>query len=159
VDKRTSLAVILGVVIPLSAFLICVNYQTQLSKNGFGIYLTQNNYQVITDADVQYYNKSTHELILTKECVEAMKKMKEPLRGDFVVMIDGEEDLHGVFVPPIVSRTYPTNEVVIIYPTFDMNYTTMKIQMGYPWDQPTSQDPRENSKIAQHFEKTGKLIQ
>ena len=77
--------------------------------------------------------------------------------GDFVIIIDGEEDLHGVFVPPIVSRSYPSTIVVIVYPSFMSDYKTMKIQMGYPWDQPTDHDSRQNSKIIQHFEKTCKL--
>jgi len=159
VDKRTYLAIFLGVVVPLSAVWFLANYQTQLSQNGFGIYLTQNNFTVITDSDIQNYNMTSHDLILTNECAETMKRMKEPLSGDFVIMIDGEEDLHGLFVPPFVSRSYPSTTVVIIYPTFEENYKIMKIQMGYPWDQPISQDPRDNSKILQYFEKTGRLIQ
>lgn len=156
-DKRTSLAILLGVVVPL-VVVFYVSYQTQLSNNGFGIYLTKNYLKVVTDADVQYYNLTSHDLILTNECAETMKKMKEPLIGDFVIMINGEEDLRGVFVPPIVSRSYPSTDVVILYPTFEMNYKTMKIQMGYPWDQPTGQDPRGNSKIIPYFEVTGRLI-
>ena len=57
--------------------------------------------------------------------------------------------MRGLFVPPITSRSYPSSQVVIMYPTFEMNYRVMKIQMGYPWDQPVSLDPRDNPRIAE----------
>jgi hypothetical protein len=158
VDKRTSIVILLGAVVSLSIVFLYVNHQTQISKNGFGIYLTQNDFKVISDADVQNYNMTSHELTLTNECAERMKKMKEPLRGDFMIIIDGKEDLQGVFVPPIISRSYPSTDVVIVFPTFEESYKIMKIQMGYPWDQAIGLDPRENSRIIQHFEKTERLI-
>jgi len=46
---------------------------------------------------------------------------------------------------------------VIVYPSFMSDYKTMKIQMGYPWDQPTDHDPRQNSKMIQYFDITGRL--
>jgi hypothetical protein len=157
-DKRTAIAVILGVIIPLCTVLFIANNQHQLPANEFRIVLTKTQLNVVTDADVRYYNATSHELSLTKECANTLKAMKEPLVGDFMIIIDGEEDLHGIFVPPITSRSYPSTEVVITYPNFESNYETMKIQMGYPWDQPIGQDPRANSKILQHFEETGRLI-
>jgi len=45
--------------------------------------------------------------------------MREPIMGDFVIVVDGEEDLRGVFVPPVVSRSYPSTVVVIQYPSLD----------------------------------------
>ena len=157
-DKRTSIAVVLGVIIPLCAVWLSATYQQQSPENGFSIILTKTHLNLVTDADVRYYNVTSHELTLTKECADAMKAMREPLMGDFVILIDGQEDLHGIFVPPITSRSYPSTEVVITYPNFESNYEIMKIQMGYPWNQPISQDPRESSRIAQHFEETGRII-
>ena len=158
-EKNTPLVILLVAVVSLAAFWFYLDHQTQPSKNGFGIYLSQNNAQVISDADVQYYNGTSHQITLTDACAERMRNMKGLLQGDFVVKIDGEEAYHGIFVPPIVSRTYPPTEAVIVFPTFSESYSTMKIQMGYPWDQPTAQDPRNNTKILQHFEKSGRLTQ
>jgi len=46
-----------------------------------------------------------------------------------------------------------------LYPTFrSINYRVMKIQMGYPWDQPSGPDPRENPRIIDYFEGSGKMI-
>ncbi len=81
------------------------------------------------------------------------------LSGNFTIRVNGEVELRGIFVPPITSRSYPPSQVVIMYPTFELNYRVMKIQMGYPWDQPIAPDPRDNPMITQYFEESGKLIQ
>lgn len=152
-------------VTPVAVFLVAIiigssawryTHPAQLSEEGFSIVLTEDGSKVLSDADIRSYNASSHELILTDECTDRMKKNKL-LTGDFVIVIDGEEDLRGVFVPPVVSRSYPSTTVVILYPTLMADYKTMKIQMGYPWDQPTSYDPRQNSRMIQHFDETGKL--
>ena len=100
---------------------------------------------------------SSHELILNEEYADRLRKREEPLTGDFIITIEGEEVLRGIFVPPVVSRSYPSIEVVIVYPSFQSDYQTMKIQMGYPWDEPTENDPRNNSKMMQYFDSIGKL--
>lgn len=81
------------------------------------------------------------------------------LTGDFIITIDGEEVLRGIFVPPVVSRSYPSTEVVIVYPSFQSDYHTMKIQMGYPWDEPTEYDPRNDNMMMQYFDLLNKLTQ
>ncbi len=83
------------------------------------------------------------------------------LHGNFTIVVNGEVELRGIFVPPITSRSFPSSQVVIMYPTYELNslnYRVMKIQMGYPWDQPVALDPRDNPRIAEYFEGSGKLI-
>lgn len=133
-------------------------HPSQYSEDGFSIILTEDNSEVLSDADIQSYNASSHELTLTDECADRMKNMRKPLKGDFVIIVDGEEDLRGVFVPPVVSRSYPSSDVVIVYPSLESYYKAMKIQMGYPWDQPSGYDPRHSSKMIQYFDAIGKLI-
>jgi hypothetical protein len=158
-ERRTLLGVLLASVVSLSALWFYVNHRTQPSENGFGIYLSENNAQIVSDADVLRYNRTSHEITLANGCAERLQSMKEPLRGNFTVKLDGEEMYRGIFVPPVVSRSYPSTEVVIVYPSISDSHSIMKIQMGYPWDQPTGQDPRNNTKILQHFEQSGRLIQ
>ncbi|MFH2112709.1 MAG: hypothetical protein ABIJ47_15790 [Candidatus Bathyarchaeota archaeon] len=155
-NRSTPIAILLVTVIIVSVAWR-YTHPPQYSEEGFSIILTKDGSRVLSDADIQRYNTASHELTLTEECADRMKRMREPLMGDFVIIVDGEEDLRGVFVPPVVSRSYPSTEVVILYPSFDSDYRTMKIQMGYPWDQPTEVDPRRNSKMIQHFDKTGRL--
>ena len=112
---------------------------------------------LLSDIDIETYNATSHELTLTEKCASRLK-MGESLIGDFKIIIEGKEDITGIFVPPFVSRSYPSTIVVIVYPSFDSDYKIMKIQMGYPWDQPIGNDPRETSKMVQYFKKTSKLI-
>jgi hypothetical protein len=132
-------------------------YSPRNSEEGFVIILTEDDSMLVSDVDIQRYNSTNHELTLTDDCANRMKEMREPLIGEFIIIIDGKEDLRGIFVPPVVSRSYPSTEVVIVYPSFMSDYKTMKIQMGYPWDQPTDYDPRQNSKMIQYFDITGRL--
>jgi hypothetical protein len=133
-------------------------YPSRHPKEGFSITLTEEGSRLLSDTDIRFYNATSHELTLTNECANRMEKRREPLIGDFLISINGKEDLYGIFVPPFVSRSYPSTEIVIMYPSFVSDYRTMKIQMGYPWDQPTGDDPRQNSKMIQYFDETGRLI-
>lgn len=150
---------LLLVIVIIAALAWRYTHPSQYSEEGFTIILTKDGSRVLSGADIQQYNTTSYELTLTEECAQRMKSLKEPLMGGFVIMIDGEEDLRGVFVPPVVSRSYPSTEVVILYPSIESDYTTMKIQMGYPWDQPVEVDSRRNSKMIQHFDVTGRLTQ
>jgi len=124
---------------------------------GFSVILTGDGTRLLSDADIQRYDAASHELTLTDECADRLKRMRGPVMGDFVIMVEGEEDLRGVFVPPVVSRSYPSTVVVILYPSLDSDYGVMKIQMGYPWDQPSGYDPRQSSRMIEYFEGTGRL--
>lgn len=158
-DKRTSIAIILGVLAAFSIWLL-ITYQSP-TQTEFGIILTQNNTKVISNSDIRFYNASSHEFTLTSECAERLKPMGWRLSGIFNIVVNGKVELTGLFVPPTTSRSYPSSQVVILYPTFEstsMNYLLMKIQMGYPWDQPVNPDPRDNPRINEYFEKYGKLI-
>ena len=157
-DKRSSIATILVAVAALSLWFVMMN-QSRFKSGEFSIYLTKDNLKVVSDSDIQYYNASSHELTLTSECAERLKAMGWQLSGNFTMVVNGEEVLSGLFVPPIVSRSYPSSQVVMLYPTFEsVNYRVMRIQMGYPWDQPSDPDPRENPRIIDYFEGSGKLI-
>jgi hypothetical protein len=158
VKKSTSIIILLTTVIIISILRIYV-FPPQNSAARFSIILTKDDTKILSGDDIDSYNMSSHELILTEECADRLRKMKEPLTGDFIITIDGEEVLRGIFVPPVVSRSYPSTEVVIVYPSFQSDYQTMKIQMGYPWDEPTEYDPRNNNMMMQYFDLLGKLTQ
>jgi hypothetical protein len=156
-DRRTSIATILGIVTALSLWLIMI-YQSPTHIGEFAIVLTLDNTKVVSVSDIRYYNVTSHEFTLTSECADRLKAMGWRLAGNFTIMVNGEVELRGIFVPPITSRSYPSSQVVMMYPTFELNYRVMKMQMGYPWDQPVALDLRDNSRIAEYFERSGKLI-
>jgi hypothetical protein len=159
-DRRTFTATTLGILTALSLWLIMI-YQSPTPIGELAIILALDNNKVVSDSDILYYNVTSHEFTLTSECAERLKPMGWRLAGNFTLVVNAEVELRGIFVPPITSRSYPSNQVVIIYPTFDFssnNYRVMKIQMGYPWDQPVSLDPRDNPRITEYFDLSGKLI-
>ena len=157
-DKRSSIAAILVVLAVLSFWFVMVN-QSRIKSADFSIFLTKDSLEVVSGPDVRFYNASSHELTLTSDCAERLKAMGWRLSGDFTMIVDDEVVLSGVFVPPFVSRSYPSSQVVMLYPTFETtDYRVMRMQMGYPWDQPSGPDPRENPVIVDYFEGSGKLI-
>jgi len=159
-DRRSPIVTTLGILAALSFWLLLIN-QSPTHRGEFAITLTQNNTMVVSDSDIQSYNVRSHEFTLTSECAARLKPMGWRLSGKFTLEVNGEVELMGIFVPPITSRSYPSSQVVIMYPTFELNslnYRVMKIQMGYPWDQPATPDPRDIPRIAEYFEGSGKLI-
>lgn len=156
-NKNKFLIILIVIAISIS---VIWNYRElfQYSVHGFSVVLTDEGSMLLSDMDIESYNATSHELTLTDKCANRLK-MGESLIGDFKIIIEGKEDITGIFVPPFVSRSYPSTIVVIVYPPFDSDYKTMKIQMGYPWDQPTGIDPKQTSKMVQYFNETSKLIQ
>ena len=68
-------------------------------ESEFAIILLKYDTKILSESDIECYNVSSHELILTEECSDRLKKMKEPLTGDFVIIIYGEEVLMGYMYP------------------------------------------------------------
>jgi len=162
-DNRSTIASVLGVVAAVSLWFA----MTQLAPpyvGEFAIILSKDNTKIVTGPDILYYNPDSHEFTLTDECAERLKPMGWRLSGEFKIIIDGESVLGGVAVPPTVSRSYDIHQVVLLYPTFDkssMNYSEMKLQLGYPWDQSAlldSVNPLDNAKIVGFFERSGRLV-
>lgn len=156
-NRLSYFATFFGLMVALSLWVI-LSLQFPFSVSGFEIFSTQDNNIVVKDADIASYNLASHELTLTAEATERLKRMMGYLEGQFTIIVGGEEVLNGIFVPPVISRSYPSSEVVITYPTFDSNYSVMRIQMGYPWDTPVAPDSRDDPRIANYFQVTGRLI-
>jgi len=129
--------------------------QLQISREGFGIYLLENDELVISDKDIISYNKTSHEIKLTEYGIKKIEALKVPLQGSpFVVKINDEKIYNGSFVTPISSIPPPPSEVVIVTLVSDNN--TIQIEKGYPTP---NVDPRNNSQLFDYFQKVGKLIQ
>jgi len=141
-----------------AAALLCFTIASQapVYGAGFSIMLTQDASTILSDADILAYSASAHELRLTPECETRLKEGKY-LAGPFNIVINGETVLSGTFVPPFVSRSYPSSEVVIMSPSFDLDYGVMKIQLGYPWTEPGA--PKlDDAKIVAYFASAGRLV-
>jgi hypothetical protein len=154
-DNRSLAAAVVGVA---AAVLLCftISSQAPVYGAGFSIMLTQDASTVLSDADIVSYSASAHELRLTPECEARLEKGRY-LAGPFTVVINGETVLSGTFVPPFVSRSYPSSEVVIMSPSFDLDYGVMKIQLGYPWAEPGAPE-LDDGKIVAYFASAGRLV-
>jgi len=128
-------------------------------QGSFGIYLLENNKLVISDEDIVWYSRATHEIRLTELGAKKIEGLQVPMHGSpFVVKIGGEKIYNGLFVTPISSISQPPSEAVIETLTLVQN-NTIKIQMGYPPSQFGAEDPRNNPKIFDYFQSIKKLIQ
>jgi hypothetical protein len=123
-------------------------------KGEFCLYKLENNQLIISDVDIISYNKTSHEIRLTIEAVKKIEEIQTDLYGQFVIKINGNEVYKGTFVPPYVSRSYDSTEIIIV-PIIEDNI--IRIQMGYPATEVSGEDPRNNVSLFEHFDKTNKL--
>ena len=144
--------VIAGITCVIIGFVL--SNQLQISKERFGIYLSENDELVISDKDIVSYNKTSHEIKLNEEGIEKIKALKVHVSGSpFVIKLNGKEIYNGSFWTPISSKPY--SGIVIL-----IQDNTIKIETGYPSSEFFEGiDPRNNSEIFDYFQKVGKLTQ
>ena len=130
---------------------------TQKPQGRFGVYLSQNNQVVLTDEDIFWYNKSSHQMKLTEEGKNKLEALTIELRGTpFTMRLKGREIYNGSFMTPVSS--FSCSGIVI--EVWQDQETVVKIENGYPSSQLfTGTDPRDNSELLEYFQKMGKLTQ
>ena len=120
---------------------------------GFGIYLKESGELVISDLDIIYYNKTSHEIKLTDAGVAKIEGLQVPLNGTgFVVKVEGRGIYRGAFWSPLSSIPYHG----VVIETL-VNENLVKVEAGYPPSQFQGEDPRDNPKVFDYLEKVGKL--
>jgi hypothetical protein len=132
--------------------------QLRTVSERFGIYLLKNNELVISDDEIVWYNKNSHEIKLTKEGVKKIQalNMVSVIYGEpFVLKIGDQEIYNGFFWTPISSIGFQG----IAIETFVWADNTIKLQNGYPPGSLQGADPRNDPRIFGHFQKLGKLKQ
>ena len=141
---------------------------------GFAIYLTRDDIPpekmemlshidladqpVISIQDIISYDALTHEIKLTGEAFERIANLEVPVRGkSFLVCVDRTPLYWGAFWTPFSSMLF--GGVTIWKPLGDRESRTITIERGFP--QSTfyqEEDPRNNTKVLQSLEQSGKLI-
>jgi hypothetical protein len=133
----------------------------KLSEAGFRIYSIENNFLLISDADILSYNWTSQEMAITLEASERLTKTGDLYSWTGVVIkIDGEETYHGIFREYIMSAIPASPRICILFPSMlfpseSINYGA--IRMFFPFFEPPDDQQVNNAKILQYFEKTGKL--
>lgn len=130
----------------------------QLSSSGeFGIYLIENDETIISDREILSYNKSNHEIKLTKEGIEKLKA-SDLYKKNFVIKLNGLEIYEGAFWSYLSSSIY--EGVVILDIHLIQNGETDSIIIE-PWYPPGlfegTEDPRLRAEIFNYFQQIGKL--
>ena len=144
------IAIVAGVLIYLQA------PKEEVPEEKFGIYAysyLENRELVISDNDIIWYKKTSHEIKLTEEGVEKVRSVGWAVYGiPFTVKLDNRVIYTGRFWT-IVSSVTPSG--VIIHTPIENNI--IKIDTGYPT--PDFVDPRDDNEIFDYFQEIGKLIQ
>ena len=131
------------------------------SEAGFRIYSLQNNTLLISDADILSYNWTSQEMAITPEASERLTEIGD-LYGwtGFVIKIDGEEIYRGILREYTMSAIPALPRISILFPSAFFPFESVNygaIRMFFPSFQPPSDQPVNNAKILQYFEKTNKL--
>jgi len=127
-----------------------------LKTEGFGIFLKDNNELVISENEISFYNRSSHEIILTDEGTRMIENLSlsVPMDGiPFVLRVNGENLYWGWFWSPASSIS--CSEVVIQTLVRD---NTIQIVTGYPESHFQGEDPRNNSKLLNYLISIGKMV-
>jgi len=154
--KIASLLIVAGIIGITAGVLIYLRApKEEISEERFGIYTysyLENNELVISDNDIIWYKKTSHEIKLTEEGVEKVRSVGWAVYGiPFTVKLDNRVIYTGRFWT-IVSSVAPSG--VIIDTPIENNI--IKIDTGFPT--PDFVDPRNDNEIFDHFQKIGKLI-
>ena len=129
---------------------------SQVPTERFSIYLVETNEVTISDEEIMYYIKTSHEIKLAQEGAEKIEQLslKVPMNGTkFMIKINGKEIYGGWFWSPISS--IPCSSVVI---ETTVRNETIKIETGYPSSHFQGEDPRNNPTVFNYFQAAGKLV-
>lgn len=145
--KHLLIALLMGGI--LCVTLGCIlSKRLQILKEGFGIYLLENDELVLSEEDIISYNETSHEIKLNEEGVKKIKTLNVPISGiPFVIKINGKKMYNGAFWSPFSSKSY--SGIVIL-----IQDNSIKIETGYPSSEFfKGLDPRNNFEIIKYFQK------
>lgn len=153
--KIASLLIVASVIVIMAGVLIYLQTpKEEISEGRFGIYLLENDELVISDNDIIWYNKTSHEIKLTGEGIEKIAALRMSAHGEpFAVKLDNRVIYTGSFWTPFSSIPY-SGVVILNFPIYNNVY---EISAGYHAF--VSIDPRNDNEVFDHFQKIGKLIQ
>ena len=156
--RRIWIGLLLVVLASIPALLFFSSYAMQPSEVGFRIYSLKNDALLISDADILSYNWTSQEMAITTEASERLRKIGDlySFTGGFVIRIDGEEIYRGIFREYTMSAIPAPPKISILFPSASFPFESVNygaIRMFFPSFQPPSDQPVNNAKIFQYFEK------
>ncbi|MEM0053582.1 MAG: hypothetical protein QXL89_05300 [Nitrososphaeria archaeon] len=135
-----------------------INLQFQFQK-GFEIYLSDTNELVFSDKDIIFYNRTSHQIKLSKEGLDRIKKMNL-YHKLFVAKLNGKEIYKGAFWSEIDSISFSGIVMIDILAVQHGLTDTLRIEPCYPSIEfCDGKDLRNNSELFDYFQSIGKLVQ
>jgi len=147
---------------------------TPVNKEGFAIYLTQNDVlpanmkslstvklqetPLISIDDVVSYDAQLHQIILTDAAFQRISELEVPVRGtSFLVCINKDPIYWGAFWVSFSSMSF--NGVTILIPYKEQDQKSIALTLGYPSSSfYLGSDPRNNQIILNSLQQSKKLI-
>ena len=155
--------VLIAVVLVSAMFFLGSYLMKPPVEDGFRIVSLENNALLVSDADIVSYNWTSQELSITDAASQRLLGLGDSLysfSGGFIMRINGEEIVRGVFraaymsaipAPPKISILFPS----LLYPSDIENPKAM--MLFYPSGKPPIDQPETNAKLSSYFEKANKL--
>ncbi|MEM3385505.1 MAG: hypothetical protein QXE78_08265 [Nitrososphaeria archaeon] len=135
-----------------------INLQFQFKK-GFEIYLSDTNELVFSDKDIIFYNRTSHQIKLSKEGLDRIKKMNL-YHKLFVAKLYGKEIYKGAFWSEIDSISFSGIVMIDILAVQHGLTDNLRIEPCYPYIEfCDGKDLRNNSELFDYFQSIGKLVQ
>ncbi len=155
-NRSILLSIAVLIIISLIIGLWVILYPQSLStKQGFGIYLAENDKLIISDKEIISYNDLSYELELTDEGVDRIKALDVPMSGKPFAAKLGEKTIYeGSFWVPWSSQSYSG----IVINILSIQNNNIKLEQGYPSSSFfEGADLRDNSELSNHFRSLQKL--
>ena len=127
------------------------------SAGDFEICLIENGESIISDREILSYNKSNHEIKLTKDGIERLKAL-DLYKKTFVIKLNGIEIYEGAFWSYLSSSIYEGVVILDIHLAQNGKTDSIIIEPWYPpglFEGP--EDPRFRVEIFNYFQQRGKL--
>jgi len=152
---KIGLIIILALIAAFAGWYYFLNVQPAVSDSEFGIYLLKNDELIISDEDIIWYYKNSHEIELTDEALRKIQALEVGVCGEpFVIKLGDKEIYNGSFWNPISSVPYAG---IVIEIHFYSNDNIIELRKGYPPSSFQGIDPRGDPRIFDHFQRIGKL--
>jgi hypothetical protein len=162
VNKAILAGLVLVVIVSISAVWFLEGYSSKHSGLGFGIYSLGDNSLLLSDADILSYNWTSQEITITAQASQRLNRTQDLYSWTgFVIKIDGEETYKGVFREATMNAIPAPPKISVIFPSVDLatmstNYGA--VRMFFPSFQPPSDQPGNNAKVLNYFERVNKLV-
>jgi len=148
--------ILLAMVVVIISWLI-LSAQVQGEK-GFGIYLSENNELILSDKDIVFYNRTSHQIKVNEEGINRIRNL-DLYHKSFTVKLNGREMYNGSFWSDIDSMSHSSVVMVDILAIQHGQTDTIRIEPCYPSIMfCEGVDPRGNAEIFNYFKSVGKLV-